>query len=108
MLGPATGLSYTFVYGGVTPVADQRDAEAFLRMGTPETGNYLYREVDASGAPVGLFPPVNPENRQSNVNPRSFPSDDIRISVKEWRDATEDLADPWLYYYYVRRKLSPP
>ena len=106
-LGPISGLSYTFTFGGVTPVADDRDAEVFLRMGTPDGGTYFFREVDAAGTPVGPFPPVDPANRVSMIDPKKFPSDQIGVGVQEWRELTEDLADPFLYYHYSRKKLFP-
>lgn len=104
--GPYSGLEYLFYPGCITPVADERDAEVFLRMGTPEAGNYLFREVDASGNPVGSFPPVNPANRQSMIDPKRFPSDQMGVSIREWRLATEDYADPTLYFHLVRKKLN--
>ena len=106
-LGPVTGLSYTFGKGVVTPVADQQDAEIFLRMGTPEAGTYLFREVDASRTPIGLFPPINRDLRNSMIDPKRFPSDRVDVTVGEWREITEDYADPWLYYHVVRKKLYP-
>lgn len=106
-LGPVTGLSYTFGKGVVTPVAEQQDAEVFLRMGSPESGTYLFREVDVSGNPIGPFPPINPANRNSMIDPKRFPSDKIDVTVAEWRELTEDLADPWLYFHHVRKKLYP-
>jgi hypothetical protein len=98
---------YTFSKTSATQVDDPRDANIFLLMGTPESGVYLFREVDASLNPVGPFPPVNPANRVSMIDPKRFPSDKMAISVKEWRDVTEDMADPWLYYYFVRKRLFP-
>lgn len=106
-LGPASGLSYTFSNLGPIPVEDERDAEIFLRMGTPESGVYLYRETDVAGNPIGDFPPIDSTKRQTMIDPKRFPSDRIDVSVKEWREATEDLADPWLYYHHVRKKLNP-
>lgn len=106
-LGPLSGLSYTFGKGVVTPVEFDQDAEVFLRMGTPEAGTYLFREVDASGVPIGPFPPINPANRSTMIDPKRFPSDRLDVTVQEWREATEDLADPWLYYHVVRKKLYP-
>jgi len=105
--GPASGLSYHFTKGGVTPVADERDAEIFLLMGTPDSGVYLFREVDSLGNPIGPFPPIDTAQRQSMIDPKAFPSDGLEVTVKEWRTLTEDLADPWLYYHHVRRKLYP-
>jgi len=107
VIGPVSGLSYQFTFGDVTPVADDRDAEIFLRMGSPDAGTYFFREVDSTGNPVGPFPPVDPANRNSMMDPKKFPSDRIGVGVKEWREMTEDLADPFLYYYYVRTRLFP-
>lgn len=104
--GPYSGLEYLFYPGCITPVADERDAEVFLRMGTPEAGNYLFREVDASGNPIGPFPPINMANRQSMINPRRFPSDQLGITTREWREATEDYADPTLFFHKSRVKLN--
>jgi hypothetical protein len=106
ILGPSSGLAYLFYPGCVTPVSDPRDAETFLHMGTPESGNYLLREVDASGNPIGPFPPVDMRNRQSMINPRKFPSDQMGVSLHEWREATETYADPTLYFHHVRQKLN--
>lgn len=106
-LGPASGLSYHFTKGGVTPVADERDAGIFLLMGTPESGVYLFREVDSLGNPIGTFPPIDMSQRQSMIDPKTFASDGLDVTVQEWRTITEDLADPWLYYHYSRRKLIP-
>jgi hypothetical protein len=105
-LGPASGLSYTFSSKGSTPVDDERDAEIFLHMGTPESGVYLYRETDSAGDPIGPFPPIDIEKRQSMIDPKRFPSDRLDISVQEWRMITEDLADPTLYFHLSRVKLN--
>lgn len=113
--GPVSGLIYEWEGADSTPsglptpvrVEDERDAEIFLRMGTPESGFYLFRETDAAGNPIGPFPPVDPEKRQSMIDPKRFPSDDIGVTVGEWREATEDLADPTLFYHYSRQKLIP-
>lgn len=105
-LGPVSGLSYIFEKGAATPVDREDDAEIFLKMGSPESGVYLFREVDANANPIGPFPPVNPENRTSLINPRRFPSDQIGVSVKEWREATEDFADPVLFFHKSRVKLN--
>lgn len=112
ILGPVSGLSYTFVgpQDGVlvpTRVDDERDARIFLLMGTPDAGNYLFREVDAFGDPVGPFPPVDPERRTSMIDPKRFPSDDLGITAAEWREVTEDLADPTLYFHKTRIKMFP-
>lgn len=112
ILGPTSGLSYTFVgpTDGVlvaTRVDDDRDARIFLLMGTPDAGNYLFREVDAFGDPVGPFPPVDPSKRESMVDPKRFRSDDIGVTASEWREVTEDLADPTLYFHKTRIKLFP-
>ncbi len=104
--GPYSGLEYLFYPGCVTPVNDERDANAFLLMGTPEAGNYLFREVDANGNPVGPFPPINPANRESMLNPRNYPSDRMGVSTGEWRQVTEDYADPTLYFHKSRVKLN--
>lgn len=106
-LGPVSGLSYWFTKGGVTPVADERDAAIFLLMGSADAGTYFFREVDASGNFIGPFPPINPELRQSMIDPKKFPSDRIGVTAKEWKEATEDMADPFLYYHFVRTKLFP-
>ena len=105
--GPVSGLIYTFSKGDATPVADERDARIFLLMGTPDSGAYIVREVDALGNPVGPFPPIDFSKRQSMIDPKLFPSDGLEVTVKEWRTLTEDLADPWLYYHHVRTKLHP-
>jgi hypothetical protein len=111
--GPHSGLSYTFVgptpEGNLVPikVENERDAEIFLLMGTADAGNYQYREVDSFGNPIGPFPPVNPNQRESMIDPKRFPSDDLGISAAEWREVTEDLADPTLYYHKTRIKLFP-
>jgi hypothetical protein len=104
--GPGSGLEYLFYPGCITPVNDPRDADVFLLMGTPEAGNYLFREVDASGTPIGRFPPVNPLNRQSMINPKRFPSDKMGVTVREWREMTEDYADPTLFFHKSRVKLN--
>ena len=106
-LGPISGLSYTFTKDGVTLVDNERDAEIFLKMGTPESGAYLFREVDYAGNPIGNFPPVDPEKRVSMIDPRSYPSDKMDVSVQEWRQATEDYADQWLFFHISRKKLYP-
>jgi hypothetical protein len=111
--GPVSGLNYTFVGpdtdGNLVPIRvdDERDARIFLLMGTADAGNYLYRETDAFGNPIGPFPPINPENRESMIDPKRFPSDDLGITAAEWREITEDLADPTLYYHKTRIKLNP-
>ena len=113
--GPVSGLVYTWQGADSSPtglpvpvaVTDERDAERFLRMGTPESGFYLFRETDSAGNSIGPFPPVSPENRQSMIDPKRFPSDDIGVTVAEWREATEDLAAPTLFYHYSRKKLIP-
>ena len=104
--GPASGIAYVFSPDTVTPVSDERDADIFLHMGSPDSGFYLFRETDAYGNPIGPFPPVDLANRSSMVNPRSFPSDSMDITAREWRVITEDMADPTLYFHYVRRKLN--
>lgn len=112
ILGPVSGLSYTFVGptdGVLVPIRVDRedDARIFLLMGTPDAGNYLFREVNAFGDPIGPFPPVNPNKRESMIDPKRFRSDDIGVTAAEWREVTEDLADPTLYYHKSRIKLFP-
>jgi hypothetical protein len=107
ILGPWSCLSYHFTSAGATPVADERDAELFLRMGTPESGTYLLRETDSAGVPIGDFPPIDITKRESMMDPKKFPSDRLDVTVKEWREITEDLADPWLYYHISRKKMNP-
>lgn len=106
-LGPVSGLSYTFVKDGVTRVDREDDARIFLLMGTADAGTYLFREVDAAGNPVGPFPPIDTSERFSMIDPKRFPSDDIGVTVKEWRTITEDLSDPFLYYHFSRKRLMP-
>jgi hypothetical protein len=106
VVGPASGLSYTFSMDTVTTVSDERDAEIFLHMGSPDSGFYLFRETDQYGNPIGPFPPVDMANRQSMINPKRFPSDRMAMTTREWRVATEDMADPTLYFHFVRRKLN--
>ena len=98
-LGPVSGLSYTFTKDGATRVDDERDAEIFLRMGTPESGFYLFRETDSAGTPIGPFPPIDSDKRVSMIDPKKFPSDKIDVTVKEWREMTEDFADPVLFFH---------
>lgn len=111
--GPSSGLAYTFagaeVPGGphVTRVNDERDAQIFLLMGTPESGVYLFRESDADGNPIGPFPPVDLTQRQSMIDPKKFRSDQVGVTTSEWRRATEDLSDPWLFYHTSRTRLFP-
>jgi len=112
ILGPTSGLSYTFVGpqdGTPVPIRVDRedDARIFLLMGTPDAGNYLFREVDAFGDPVGPFPPIDGTQRESMIDPKRFPSDQIGVTAAEWREVTEDLADPTLYYHKSRIKLFP-
>jgi len=106
IVGPS-GLAYTFTAKAPTRGGRGGDAERFLRMGTPESGTYLFRETDAEANPIGIFPPITVENRESHFNPKRFPTDKGIVSAKEWREVTEDLADPWLYYHYTRIKLFP-
>ncbi len=111
--GPVSGLNYTFVGpnadGSLVPirVEDERDARIFLLMGTADAGNYLYRETDAFGNPIGPFPPVDSDERMSMISPKRFPSDDIGVTASEWREVTEDLADPTLYFHKTRVKMFP-
>lgn len=111
--GPASGLVYTFIGphadGSLVPVRvdNARDARIFLLMGTPDAGNYLFREVDEFGVPVGAFPPIDPTKRESMIDPKKFPSDQIGVTASEWREITEDLADPTLYFHKTRVKLFP-
>src|SRR3990167_8027204 len=92
VVGPARGLSYTFSMDTVTPVSDGRDAEIFLRMGSPDSGFYLFRETDQYGNPIAPFPPIDMANRQSMIDPKRFPSDRMAMTTREWRTATEDMA----------------
>jgi len=103
-----SGKVYWFSQNYVTEVDNEEDAEWFLRMGSPESGIYYYRETDAAGNPIGPFPPVNPELRRSMVNTKQFPSDKGVPSAQEWRLATEIMADPTLYYHFVRKRIRGP
>lgn len=100
-----SGTVYWFAQGSVTPVANNDDAEWFLHMGSPETGIYYYRETDISGNPIGPFPPVDLNNRQAIINTKRFPSDQGVPEYPEWKLTTETLADPTLYYHYIRKRL---
>jgi len=102
-----SGLHYTFVKSTPTRVEVEADAEHFLRMGTPESNTYLFRETDINGKPIGIFPPIDKTKRQSHFDPKSFPSDQGVLPAAQWKELTEDLADPWLYYHKVRQKLYP-
>jgi hypothetical protein len=106
-LGPVSGLSYTFAKDAITRVEREDDASIFLLMGTADAGTYLFREVDISGNPIGPFPPIDTSQRFSMIDPKRFPSDDIGVTVKEWRTITEDLSDPFLYYHFSRKRLMP-
>lgn len=100
-----TGTVYWFSYKSVTPVADNDDAEWFLHMGSPESGIYYYRETDITGTPIGVFPPVNMALRQAMIDPRNFPTDRGVPNAEPWRLTTEVMADPTLYYHYVRKRI---
>jgi hypothetical protein len=91
----------------LTERTTEDDANIFLLMGTADAGTYLFREVDAAGNPIGPFPPIDSSQRFSMIDPKRFPSDDIGVSVKEWRTITEDLSDPFLYYHFSRKRLMP-
>jgi len=103
-----SGRVYWFSFGDVTIVPIEGDADWFLRMGSPESGIYYYRETDVSGTPIGPFPPVNPLLRQSMVNTKRFPSDQGLPPAPIWRHVTETLGDPTLYYFYIRNRLRGP
>jgi hypothetical protein len=103
-----SGRVYWFSYGNVTTVPYEEDAEWFLRMGSPESGVYYYRETDISGNPIGPFPPIDPRLRQSMVDTRRFPSDKGLPPAPVWRHTTETLGDPTLYYFYIRRRIRGP
>lgn len=99
------GRVYWFSATTVTQVDDNDDAEWFLRMGTPESGIYFYRETDVSGNPIGPFPPIDPKLRQSMIDTRRFPSDKGLPPAEEWRYITETLGDPTLYFHHIRKKI---
>lgn len=103
-----SGRVYWFASDLVTEVPFEEDANWFLRMGSPETGIYYYRETDVSGNPIGPFPPINPELRVASIDTRRFPSDKGVPNAPEWRLITETMADPTLYYHYVRRRIRGP
>lgn len=100
-----TGRVYWFQYGAVTEVPIEEDAEWFLHMGSPENGVYFYRETDASGNPIGPFPPVDENLRQAMIDVRRFPSDRGLPPAEQWRLTSETLGDPVLYYHYIRKKI---
>lgn len=100
-----SGRVYWFSPTSITEVPFEEDAEWFLKMGSPESGIYYYRETDAAGEPIGAFPPINPRLRQSMVNPKRFPSDLGLPPAPVWRHTTETLGDPTLYYFYIRKRL---
>jgi hypothetical protein len=102
-LGPYSNKLYFFSMTTVTEVDNNQDAEVFLHMGSPESGYYLFRETDATGKPIGAFPPIDPKLRSSNINPKLYPTDTGAPSAEEWRMATEVLSDPVLYFHHVRQ-----
>ena len=104
LVGVSTHNHYWFAYGAVTQVDNNTDAEYFLHLGTPETGVYPLRETDAAGNPIGPFPPIDLTQREAIIDTRRFPSDRGLPDAKEWREISEDLADPVLYYYYIRER----
>ena len=97
-----TGRVYWFSPTMVTEVPFEEDAEWFLHMGSPDSGIYYYRETDAAGVPIGLFPPINPKLRNSMIDTRRFPSDRGVPEAKEWRHLTEVLGDPTMYFHHIR------
>lgn len=100
-----SGTVYWFTNTHSTPVYDEEDAVWFLNMGTPESGIYFFRETNAAGIPIGPFPPINPNLRNSMVDTRRFPSDKGVPDWPEWRLITETLGDPTLYFHHIRRKM---
>jgi len=100
-----TGRVYWFSPDTITHVDEDRDAEWFLHMGSPESGIYYYRETDVIGNPIGLFPPINPSLRQSLIDTRRFPSDRGLPPAPEWRYITETMGDPTLYFHHIRVKI---
>lgn len=100
--GNVTGNVYWFRFEEITEVEDA-DADYFVFLGSPDIGNYPFREVDINGQPVGPFPPIYP-NRSSMINPKLFPTDTGVPYADEWRLITETMADPILYYHYIREK----
>ena len=104
-IGKYSGQVYFFKAGLVTAVDNEQDADWFLNMGSPENGVYPYRETDASGNPIGPFPPIDFSRRQAMINPKLFPSDVGVPEAHEWRRITETLGDPTLYYHHVRKRI---
>ena len=100
-----SGRVYYFSMTYVTKVDDENDAEQFLRMGTPESGHYLFRETDAAGNFIGLFPPIDPKLRTSNWDVRKAPTAEGMPLATEWREVTETLADSTLYYHHIRERI---
>ena len=103
-----SGRVYWFSQDIITPVDSERDADWFLRMGSPETGIYFYRETNVAGDPIGPFPPIDPRLRQAMIDPKRFPSDQGLPMAAEWRHVTETLGDPTLYYHYIRKRIRGP
>lgn len=101
-----SGRLYWFSFGGVTPVESEVDANWFLKMGSPESGVYFFREVNEQGEPIGPFPPIDMSKRVAMIDPKQFPSDDSP-PASEWREMTETLADPTLYFHHIRQKNKP-
>ena len=99
-LGNVTKKVYWFKYSEVTPVEDV-DSDYFRdHFNNYDMGYYPFIEVDINGSPIET-PMLE---RSSMVNPMRFPSDQGVPLAKEWRLTTETMADPVLYYHYIREK----
>jgi len=99
-----SGKLYWFSRVSITPVESEEDADWFLHMGSPESGLYPYRETDALGNPIGNFPPVDMSRRVAMVDPKKYPTDNSP-PAGEWRELTETLADPTLYFHHIRERM---
>lgn len=100
--GHVTHNVYWFRYAEITQVEDV-DGDYFKYLGSPDMGNYPFMEVDVNGNQVGSYPPQYP-HRNSMINPMQFPSDTGVPNAPEWRLTTETMADPVLYFHYIREK----